>query len=133
MVGSRELQNFLEGSMVFIKKSFAGVVAAGVLVLHLPIMAENDSLPEKKENASQTTCPIMGGDIDKDTYADHDGKRVYFCCSMCESTFKKDPVKYINKLESMGQVLELVVSDTKGDKSAIPKKAVKKMNVKMKM
>jgi YHS domain-containing protein len=50
----------------------------------------------------QANCPVMGGKINKEIYADHDGKRVYFCCNMCIDTFKKDPVKYIEKMKKDG-------------------------------
>ena len=51
---------------------------------------------------AQTTCPVMGGTINKAMYADHEGKRVYFCCAGCVDTFKADPGKYIKKLEDEG-------------------------------
>ena len=54
----------------------------------------------------QVTCPVMGGSIDKSVHADYKGKRVYFCCSGCIDTFKKDPEKYIKKMESQGVDLE---------------------------
>ena len=54
----------------------------------------------------QTLCPVMGGAISKTVYADADGKRVYFCCSGCIATFKKDPAKYIAKLEKDGVTLD---------------------------
>lgn len=54
----------------------------------------------------QTTCPVMGGGINKSIFADHDGKRVYFCCGACISTFKKDPAKYVKKLEDAGVTIE---------------------------
>ena len=50
----------------------------------------------------QVNCPVMGGKINKEIYADHDGKRVYFCCNMCIDTFKKDPAKYIEKMKKDG-------------------------------
>jgi len=56
----------------------------------------------------QTTCPIMGGKIDKTVYADHDGKRVYFCCAGCIDPFKKEPAKHIKKLEGEGVELAKV-------------------------
>ena len=46
----------------------------------------------------QANCPVMGGKVNKEIYADHDGKRVYFCCAMCIDTFKKDPAKYLKKM-----------------------------------
>ena len=57
---------------------------------------------------AQTTCPIMGGTINKKLYADHNGKRVYFCCQGCEPQFKKNPEAFIKKLESQGVKLETV-------------------------
>ena len=53
----------------------------------------------------QTACPVMGDKINKAIYADHDGKRVYFCCAGCVNTFKKDPAKYVKKLEDAGVTL----------------------------
>ena len=55
---------------------------------------------------AQTTCPVMGGKINRKLHADHDGKRVYFCCPGCFEPFKKDPAKYIKKLEDQGVTVE---------------------------
>ena len=55
-----------------------------------------------KEIKLQTTCPVMGGAIDKNQYVDHDGKRVYICCAGCEAPLKKNPATYIQKLEAEG-------------------------------
>ncbi|MDD4869055.1 MAG: YHS domain-containing protein [Kiritimatiellae bacterium] len=55
----------------------------------------------------QTTCPVMDGNsIDKKYFADYDGKRIYFCCGSCPAVFKKDPAKYVKKLEDQGVILE---------------------------
>lgn len=54
----------------------------------------------------QTMCPVMGGEIDKKIFADFQGKRVYFCCNACPAMFKKDPLKYIKKLEAEGITLD---------------------------
>lgn len=43
----------------------------------------------------QKLCPVTGDPIDPKVYIDHNGRRVYFCCSACEPTFKKDPDKYL--------------------------------------
>ena len=61
---------------------------------------------EEKPLVLQTTCPVMGGKINKNQYVDHDGKRVYFCCGGCPGTFKADPAKFIAKMEAEGIVLE---------------------------
>jgi YHS domain-containing protein len=46
----------------------------------------------------QTTCPVMGGPINKEYYTEYQGKRVYFCCPGCDEEFAKDPEKYIKDL-----------------------------------
>ena len=58
------------------------------------------------ETISQTTCPVMGEEIDKNVYADHKGKRVYFCCEKCVEAFQEDPDEYLNKLKAEGVILE---------------------------
>jgi len=54
----------------------------------------------------QTICPVEGGKISKKLFADYQGKRVYFCCDGCPDEFKKDPVKYIKKMEAKGITLD---------------------------
>ncbi len=70
----------------------------------------------------QTVCPVMGGKINKKYYADYKGKRVYFCCPACIRTFKKDPEKYIKKLEKQGVNLETVPASSaldEGDDASV--------------
>ena len=64
------------------------------------------SMQAGEKGKAQTMCPIMGGPIDKTAFVDHEGKRVYFCCPGCKSTFLKDPEGYVKKMESEGIVLE---------------------------
>jgi YHS domain-containing protein len=65
------------------------------------------------KSKAQTLCPIMGGPIDKTAYVDYEGKRVYFCCTGCKSTFLKEPEKYVKKMESEGIVLETAPASKK--------------------
>ncbi|MHC4621769.1 MAG: YHS domain-containing protein [Planctomycetota bacterium] len=46
----------------------------------------------------QTTCPVMGGPINKDFFTVYNGKKVYFCCPGCKPEFEKNPEKYLAKL-----------------------------------
>lgn len=55
---------------------------------------------------AQTKCPVMGADIDKNLYVDHDGKRIYVCCGSCLAAVNADPQKYIKQLEEQGVTLE---------------------------
>ncbi len=65
-----------------------------------------DAMAEVAETASadtnaaeQTTCPVMDGRaIDKNIFVEYNGKKVYFCCAMCEKKFNADPEKYTAKL-----------------------------------
>lgn len=66
----------------------------------------------------QTTCPIMGGEINKNIHADFRGKRVYFCCKGCIAEFQKNPEKHINKLEDTGVTLEEAPKAGNKDKSS---------------
>lgn len=51
-------------------------------------------------DAGNKICPVTGEQIDevaKATY-EHEGKIYNFCCSMCIDEFKKEPQKYIDKV-----------------------------------
>jgi YHS domain-containing protein len=50
----------------------------------------------------QTVCPVRGDKIDKSAYVDYQGKRIYFCCEGCDKDFKKDPEKYLKKMQDEG-------------------------------
>ncbi len=59
------------------------------------------------EGKPQTTCPVMGGSVDKKSaYADVEGYRIYVCCGGCVSALKADPATYIKKLKDDGIELE---------------------------
>lgn len=57
---------------------------------------------EAKAPQPQATCPVLGGKINPELYADVDGRRIYVCCQGCISAIKKAPAKYIKKLEEQG-------------------------------
>ena len=58
--------------------------------------------PLSAQAKAQTTCPVMGGNINKNIFADYQGKRVYFCCNGCDAEFNKNPEKYLKMLEEQG-------------------------------
>jgi YHS domain-containing protein len=88
------------------------VVASAVLVLAgIGIARGQETLPigkaaEGQVVKKQTICPVMGGQVNTNIYVDASGKRVYFCCPACPPKFKKDPAKYIAKLEKDGITLD---------------------------
>ncbi|MFC1495153.1 YHS domain-containing protein [Thermodesulfobacteriota bacterium] len=70
----------------------------------LPVVAfaaEGDLKP-------QTSCPVMGGEIDKNVYTDYQGQRIYFCCESCKKTFAENPEKYLDKIQKDKVLLESV-------------------------
>ena len=54
----------------------------------------------------QTTCPVMGGAVNKSLYVDADGYRIYVCCGGCVGALKADPAKYVAQLKAAGVELE---------------------------
>ena len=70
-----------------------------------------------KEGKPQTKCPICKMDINKDLYADHKGKRVYFGCAGCPEQFKKDADRYIAEMEAAG--IQLATSPVQQDRKHV--------------
>ena len=79
-------------------------MAAAVLMIGCtstkPSAAAPSGTIETGKVVAQTTCPVMGGPIDKSISVEHKGRKVYFCCPMCVATFQKDPGKYLDKLDA---------------------------------
>lgn len=48
-------------------------------------------------------CLVSGeklGSMGEPTSLIHEGQEIKFCCDSCEPRFKKDPAKYLSKLEN---------------------------------
>ena len=65
--------------------------------------AVGEAKMQVEEAILQTTCPVMGGAINKAIFVEYKGKKVYFCCNGCEAEFNKDPAKYVAKLPQFQQ------------------------------
>lgn len=87
-------------------------------------MESKDSLKEAPALHAQTTCPVTGDKINKKLFVDYQGRRIYVCCEGCIAAVKKDPEKYISKLEASGQ--SVVITDSSKVK-AQEKKVSQKM------
>lgn len=58
--------------------------------------------PAAAIDAGNKICPVTGEEIDeaaKATY-EYEGKIYNFCCAMCIDEFKKEPQKYIDKVNA---------------------------------
>lgn len=62
--------------------------------------ADTQALPKETVNVGNKICPVSEEKINekiKATY-EYEGKIYNFCCSICIDEFKKDPQKYIKKV-----------------------------------
>ena len=67
--------------------------------------AAKQAAVKESANVGNKICPVTGAKIDeklKATY-EYEGKIYNFCCSACIEEFKKDPEKYIKKIEEEAQ------------------------------
>jgi YHS domain-containing protein len=59
--------------------------------------------PQEEVTGGNTTCPVMGGKVNRDLYVDYEGKRIYLCCEACIGKVKQNPERYLRKLEELGE------------------------------
>ncbi|UCD52929.1 MAG: YHS domain-containing protein, partial [Phycisphaerales bacterium] len=54
--------------------------------------------------AEQTTCAAMeGNSVNKATFVEYKGKKVYFCCQGCPERFLADAAQYVAKLRRFNE------------------------------
>jgi YHS domain-containing protein len=63
----------------------------------------SDASETSGDMAWNKVCPVKGGEIESDSPTfEFNGKVYGFCCSGCESKFKKDPETYLKNLNDDG-------------------------------
>jgi YHS domain-containing protein len=72
------------------------------LVLSLSLVGAGFAATPPVKGQAQTVCPVLGNKINKNVYADYQGKRVYFCCAGCDKQFEQNPEKYLKKMKEQG-------------------------------
>jgi hypothetical protein len=81
------------------------IVAAGLAVAYLasPLAAlAADKKDSKPKPYPLKTCIVSDEDLASmgDPYVfTHEGQEIKLCCKPCQKDFKKDPAKYLKKLE----------------------------------
>lgn len=90
------------------KTIFTGLVIVSVFLLNISAICAQDSdkIVSEESLKPQTECPVQGGPVDKELYADCNGKRIYVCCEGCIETIKADPEKYLKILADKGEEAE---------------------------
>ena len=80
------------------------------VVLALVALAANTVRAEDKKDAAKPypleKCIVSDeklGEMGKPYVFTHEGQEIKLCCKSCLKDFKKDPAKYLKKLESAGQ------------------------------
>ncbi len=105
--------------METMKRILLAASAAITLITVGIVYAENAAPVAKTTEQAvkkQTTCPVTGEGIKTNLFVDVKGKRIYVCCAGCISPIKKDPAKFITKMEKEGITLD------KAPEAAQPKK-----------
>lgn len=92
------------------KRQYFFIMVLSVLILsgnqrleaqNTPSDAKTTDEASKPQDVGNKICPVTGEKIDEKTKATYEykGKIYNFCCTMCIDEFKKDPEKYIKKVE----------------------------------
>ena len=84
------------------------VAALGALALSTAAVTAEEAKPAAAAAGTYPlkTCVVSGeelGSMGKPVVIQHEGKEVQFCCKSCMPKFKKDPAKYMKKLETAKQ------------------------------
>ncbi len=90
------------------------------LAVTLAMIATIVVATDSHDTKVQTICPVMGGKINKEIYADYQGERIYFCCKGCVDEFLQNPGKYVKKLKDQGITLEKTPLPLPTEKSPKP-------------
>ena len=94
---------FWTKSMKHLKHLAVGSLLVAVLVAPFSTRAA-DKKSEKAKPYPLKTCVVsdekLGGDMGEPYVFMHDGNEVHLCCKSCLKDFKKDPAKYMKKLEA---------------------------------
>lgn len=82
-------------------RSMAAVAVTGALVWGGLAIAEEKS-PTTQPAYPLKTCVVSDeelGGMGEAHIIKYEGREVRFCCPSCEKTFRKDPAKYLKKLD----------------------------------
>jgi hypothetical protein len=78
------------------------VVSSVILAGLCGIALAAEPAPTTKPAYPLTTCVVSDeklGEMGKPVVIQHDGREVQFCCESCQKDFKKDPAKYLKKID----------------------------------
>jgi len=85
-----------------IKKLTAHILAIAVLGGPFLALAGEDKPATKPKPYTLKTCVVSGeklGEMGKPFVFVYEGREIKLCCKNCQKDFKKDPAKYVKKIE----------------------------------
>jgi len=88
--------------MKMLKTITATVLIAAFAAAPLASFAADKKDDKGKKPYPLDTCVVSGeklGSMGKDYVFTHEGQEVKLCCKSCLKDFKKDPAKYVKKIE----------------------------------
>ena len=84
------------------KKFLVTSLLAGVFAIGSINAIAADKKDEKKSEYPLKTCVVSDeklGSMGKPYVVKHEGREVQLCCKSCEKDFKKEPAKYVKKID----------------------------------
>ena len=92
--------------MKLLSKLTATVLLSGLLAtpfVGLSADSKSDTKNEKAKPYPLKTCVVsdekLGGDMGDPYVFTHEGREIKLCCKSCLKDFKKEPAKYVKKIE----------------------------------
>jgi len=88
--------------MKIIKHITAAALVATFLATPFAGLAAESKSDDKAKDYPLTTCVVSGeklGEMGKPYVFTHEGREIQLCCKDCLKDFKKDPAKYVKKLD----------------------------------
>ena len=85
-----------------LKNLTAAILAVSTLTAPLAGFAADQKTDTKPKPYPLKTCVVSGeklGEMGKPYVYMHEGREIQFCCKDCVKDFKKDPAKYVKKIE----------------------------------
>src|SRR5438874_11865542 len=85
-----------------LKNLTAATLAISVLISPLAGLAADKKSDAKPKPYTLKTCVVSGeklGEMGKPVVYVYDGREIRFCCKDCIKDFKKDPAKYVKKID----------------------------------
>ena len=88
-----------------LKPITAALLITAYLAAPLALLAADNKDEKKSEKAKPytlKTCPVSDeklGEMGKPFVFAYEGREIKLCCKNCEKDFKKEPAKYVKKIE----------------------------------